>query len=171
MAGRTTRRRITRVIGADQADDTAAGATASECADLLATEEPLGIRIGGQPVSHVAIDAGVTRDVWTAIAPNIETPQLKRIVTLGNRTLPYAHPGEGMVAIAALAAAYMKSPPQAQFHLIASPLVMWIWIGGLIVVGGALIAIWPGGGWAPYPVRRRVSARSRARAERGLARA
>ncbi len=51
MAGRTTRRRITRVTGADQADDTAAGATASERADLLATEEPLGIRIGGQAVS------------------------------------------------------------------------------------------------------------------------
>jgi cytochrome c-type biogenesis protein CcmF len=136
-----------------------------------ASEEPtqgsVGHLIGGQPVSHVALDAGVTRDVWTAIAPNIETPQLKRIVTLGNRTLPYIHPGEGMVAIAALAAAYMKSPPQAQFHLIASPLVMWIWIGGLIVIGGALIAIWP----APSVVRRRVSARSRARAERGLARA
>jgi cytochrome c biogenesis factor len=59
----------------------------------------------------------------------------------------------------------MKSPPQAQFHLIASPLVMWIWIGGLIVVGGALIAIWP----APSVVRHRVRARSRARAEQGLA--
>ena len=136
---------------------------------FYASEEPtqgsVGHLIGGQPVSHVALDAGVTRDVWTAIAPNIETPQLKRIVTLGNRTLPYAHPGEGMVAIAALAAAYMKSPPQAQFHLIASPLVMWIWIGGLIVVGGALIAIWP----APSVVRHRVRARSRARAEQGLA--
>jgi len=136
-----------------------------------ASEEPtqgsVGHLIGGQPVSHVAVDAGVTRDVWTAIAPNIETPRLKRIVALGNKTLPYVHPGEGMVAIAALAAAYMKSPPQAQFHLIVSPLVMWIWIGGLIVVGGALIAIWP----APSVVRRRVAARSRARAERGLARA
>jgi cytochrome c-type biogenesis protein CcmF len=138
---------------------------------FYASEEPsqgsVGHLIGGQPVSHVALAAGVTRDVWTAIAPNIETPQLKRIVALGNRTLPYIHPGEGMVAVAAMAAAYMKSPPQAQFHLIVSPLVMWIWIGGLIVVGGALIAIWP----APSVVRRRVTARSRARAEHGLARA
>src|SRR5580698_2721745 len=99
--------------------------------------------IGGQPVSHVALSAGVTRDVWTAIAPNIETPQLKRIIALGNRTLPYVHPGEGIVAIAAMAGAYMQHPPQAQFHFIVSPLVMWIWIGGLIVGGGALIAIWP----------------------------
>ena len=79
-----------------------------------ASEEPsqgsVGHLIGGQPVSHVAIDAGVTRDVWTAIAPNIETPQLKRIVTLGNKTLPYIHPGEGMVAIAALAARLHEEP-------------------------------------------------------------
>jgi cytochrome c-type biogenesis protein CcmF len=142
---------------------------------FYSSEEPsqgsVGHLIGGQPVSHVALDAGITRDVWTAIAPNIETPRLKRIIALGNKTLPYIHPGEGIVAIAAMASAYMQDPPQAQFHLIVSPMVMWIWIGGLIVGGGALIAIWPGGGWALYSVRRRVAARSRARAEHGLARA
>jgi cytochrome c-type biogenesis protein CcmF len=131
------------------------------------TQGSVGHLIGGQPVSHVALDAGVTRDVWTAIAPNIETPKLKRIIALGNKTLPYIHPEEGVVAVAAMASAYMQDPPQAQFHLIVSPMVMWIWIGGLIVGGGALIAIWP----APSVVRRRVAARSRARAERGLARA
>jgi cytochrome c biogenesis factor len=46
-------------------------------------------------------------------------------------------------------------------------LVFWIWIGGLIAAGGGLIALWP----APSVVRRRVAARSRARALRGLARA
>ena len=65
MAGRTTRRRITRVIGADQADDTAAGATASERADLLATEEPLGIRIGGQAVSLTMRTPGDDIDLTT----------------------------------------------------------------------------------------------------------
>jgi cytochrome c-type biogenesis protein CcmF len=138
---------------------------------FYASEEPtqgsVGHLIGGQSVSHVALNAGITRDVWTAIAPNIETPRLKRIVALGNKTLPYIHPGEGIVAIAAMASAYMQHPPQAQFHFIVSPLVMWIWIGGLIVGVGALIAIWP----APSVVRRRVRARSRARAKHGLARA
>jgi cytochrome c-type biogenesis protein CcmF len=123
--------------------------------------------IGGQPVSHVALNAGVTRDVWSAIAPNIETPQLKRIIKLGNQTLPFIRPDEGIVAIAVMAGAYMHNPPQAQFHLIVSPLVMWIWIGGLIVIGGAMIAIWP----APSAIRRRVAARSRARAAHGLVRA
>jgi FdhD protein len=43
MTGRTARRRVTRIV-VDQAE-------ASERADLLAAEEPLGIRISGQAVS------------------------------------------------------------------------------------------------------------------------
>jgi len=124
----------------------------------------VGHLIGGQAVSHISMSAGVTRDVWTAIAPNISTPALQRIVTVGNRTLP---PEQAEVAIAYLARAYLKNPPPAQFHLIVSPLVMWIWIGGLMVFGGGLIAIWP----APSSVRARVRVRSRARAAQGLARA
>jgi cytochrome c-type biogenesis protein CcmF len=116
--------------------------------------------IGGQPVSHVSMDAGVTRDVWSAIAPNIETPQLKRIVAIGNKTIPLVRPEDGLVAIAYLARSYLQHPPPAQFHLIVSPLVMWIWIGGLIVFGGGLIAIWP----APSALRRRVAVRSLTRA-------
>jgi cytochrome c-type biogenesis protein CcmF len=129
-----------------------------------ASQGTVGSLIGGQPVSHVALDVGLTRNVWTAIEPDIEAPALKRIVTDGNSTLP---PDEAVVAIAYLARAYLQHPPQAQFNFLVSPLVMWIWIGGLIVFGGALIALWP----APSTVRRRVAARSRARAVRGLARA
>jgi cytochrome c-type biogenesis protein CcmF len=124
----------------------------------------VGHLIGGQAVSHISMSAGVTRDVWTAIAPDISTPALQRIVTIGNRTLP---PEEADVAIGVLARTYLKDPPPAQFHFIVSPLVMWIWIGGLIVLGGGLIAIWP----APSAVRRRVAMRFRARAAHGLARA
>ncbi len=124
----------------------------------------VGHLIGGQPVSHISMSAGLTRDVWTAIAPDISTPALKRIVTIGNRTLSAE---DGLVAIGVLAREYLRHPPPAQFHLIVSPLVMWIWIGGLIVLGGGLIAIWP----APSTVRRRFAVRSRSRATRGLARA
>jgi cytochrome c-type biogenesis protein CcmF len=125
----------------------------------------VGSLIGGQPVSHVALDGGFTRDVWAAIQPDIEAPALERIVKTGNSTLP---PEDGIVAIAYLAREYLKHPPQAQFHFEVSPLVMWIWLGGFIVLTGALIAIWP----APSMVRARVFARTRARAEatRGLAR-
>jgi cytochrome c-type biogenesis protein CcmF len=127
----------------------------------------VGHLIGGQAVSHVSMDAGVTRDVWSAIAPDIETPRLKRIIEIGNKTIPLVRPDEGVIAVAVMAREYMKAPPPAQFHLIVSPLVMWIWIGGAIVFGGALIAMWP----APSAVRRRVSVRARSRAARGLARA
>jgi len=58
VAGRTARRRITRIrVGGTAADDTEtastepAATTVSEHADLLAAEEPLGIRIGGEAVS------------------------------------------------------------------------------------------------------------------------
>ncbi|HMD55983.1 MAG TPA: cytochrome c-type biogenesis CcmF C-terminal domain-containing protein [Solirubrobacteraceae bacterium] len=128
-----------------------------------ASQGTVGSLIGGQPVSHVAINAGITRDVWSAIAPDIEAPLLQRIVKVGNSTLSSE---EALVAIGYLARAYLRSPPPAQFHFIVSPLVMWIWIGGLIVFGGGLIAIWP----APSTVRRRAAARARARAVRGLAR-
>jgi cytochrome c-type biogenesis protein CcmF len=124
----------------------------------------VGSLIGGQPVSHIALDGGITRDVWTAIAPDIEAPPLQRIVKAGNQALS---PEEALVAIAYLARQYLKSPPPAQFHFIVSPLVMWIWIGGLIVFGGGLIAIWP----SPSLVRRRVAVRLRERAPRGLVRA
>ena len=129
-----------------------------------ASQGTVGSLIGGQPVSHVSMNAGVTRDVWSAIEPDIEAPALQRIVKAGNSTLS---PEEAVVAIGYLAREYLKHPPQAQFHFIVSPLVMWIWIGGLIVFGGGLIAIWP----APSTVRRRVAARARARGRGALARA
>jgi cytochrome c biogenesis factor len=110
------------------------------------------------------MNGSFTRNVWTAIAPDIETPALKRIVSVGNSTLPAE---DALVGIAYLARAYLKNPPPAQFNFLVSPLVFWIWIGGLISFGGGLIALWP----APSVVRRRVSVRSRARALRGLARA
>ncbi len=129
-----------------------------------ASQGTVGSLIGGQAVSHVAMDASLTRNVWSAIEPDIEAPALKRIISVGNSTLPSE---DALVAIAYLARAYLKHPPQAQFNLLVSPLVMWIWLGGLISFGGGLIALWP----APAAVRRRVAARSRARALRGLARA
>ncbi|MGH2879484.1 MAG: heme lyase CcmF/NrfE family subunit [Solirubrobacteraceae bacterium] len=136
----------------------------------------VGHLIGGQAVSHVSMDGGVTRDVWSAIAPDISTPRLQRVMSIANKTIPLVRPDEGMIALAVLVREYLKAPPPAQFHLIVSPLVLWIWIGGLIVIGGALIAAWP----APGAIRRRVRVGSRsaedrrdrspASPERGLAR-
>jgi hypothetical protein len=142
-------------------------ATLEPSEGFYASDEPaqgtVGSLIGGQPVSHIAINSGLTRDVWSAVQPDIEAPALQRIVKAGNRTLP---PEDAIIAVGYLAKSYLLHPPPAQFRFEVSPLAMWIWLGGMIVIGGALIAIWP----APGAVRRRVSAPVRARRERDLAR-
>jgi cytochrome c-type biogenesis protein CcmF len=122
----------------------------------------VGHLIGGQPVSDVAVDQSVTRDVWSAIAPEIETPRLKRVVEVGNRAIPFSRPDEGLFAIAVLAREYLRSPPPARFHLLVSPLIMWIWLGGAIVFGGGLLAL------SPPLAPRRLRVGLRARLRRGL---
>ena len=42
-----------------------------------------------------------------------------------------------------LAKSYLGDGAPATFRVIVNPLVTWIWIGGLIALAGALIAIWP----------------------------
>jgi hypothetical protein len=42
-----------------------------------------------------------------------------------------------------LAEGYLDDDPSATFRVIVDPLVTWIWIGALISLAGALIAIWP----------------------------
>ena len=45
-----------------------------------------------------------------------------------------------------LAKSYLADGAPATFRVIVNPLVTWIWIGGLIALSGALIAIWPSRG-------------------------
>jgi len=42
-----------------------------------------------------------------------------------------------------LARSYLADNATATFRVIVDPLVTWIWIGGLIALAGALIAVWP----------------------------
>jgi cytochrome c-type biogenesis protein CcmF len=121
------------------------------------TQGSVGHFIGGTAVSHISMDAGLRRDVWSAIAPNIGTPALKHVIDVGNRTIPLVRPDEGVLAVAVMARAYMQHPPPASFRLIVSPLVTWIWIGGAIVLAGGLIALWP------TALRRRATLRARTR--------
>jgi cytochrome c-type biogenesis protein CcmF len=113
----------------------------------------VGHLIGGQAVSSVGIDASLTRDIWSAIQPELETPRLKHIIEVGNKTIPFSRPDEGLFVIDFLAHEYLKHPPPAQFRLIVSPLIMWIWLGGLIVFAGGLLALSP----SPGALRRRIS--------------
>ena len=74
-------------------------------------------------------------------------------------SVPVPEPGPDQVVlayrlIAAIEQHYVNNPPPVVFTLLASPLVVWIWVGGLIVLLGGLVAIWP----PPAAVRRRVQA-------------
>jgi hypothetical protein len=42
-----------------------------------------------------------------------------------------------------VAKSYLTDTAPATFKVIVNPLVTWMWIGGLIALAGALIAIWP----------------------------
>ncbi len=45
-----------------------------------------------------------------------------------------------------IARGYVAEASPATFKVIVNPLVTWIWIGGLIALSGALIAVWPARG-------------------------
>jgi cytochrome c-type biogenesis protein CcmF len=45
-----------------------------------------------------------------------------------------------------IAAGYVREGTAASFKVIVNPLVTWMWIGGLIALAGALIALWPSRG-------------------------
>ena len=95
--------------------------------------------IGGQAVSHVAILGGAMRDLWGAINPNLDAPNLVRIVHAGDQKLPAEL---GIIGIEYLAREYVRNPPVAQFKLEDSPLVMWIWVGGFVVfLGGGRVPV------------------------------
>jgi cytochrome c-type biogenesis protein CcmF len=50
------------------------------------------------------------------------------------------------VAAEQVAESYLSDRTPATFRIIVDPLVTWMWIGGLIALAGALIALWPSRG-------------------------
>ena len=83
---------------------------------FYASEEPtqgsVGHLIGGQPVSHVAVNAGVTRDVWTrdrAEHRNAAAEADRR--RWATRRSPTSIPERGSWRSRRWPRAYMKSPP------------------------------------------------------------
>jgi cytochrome c-type biogenesis protein CcmF len=126
------------------------------------SQGPIGSLIGGETTAHVGLKAGLRRDIWTAVQPNIDP--LQPLITQGDKLVPASHPEYAFILLAAIAKHYVNSSPTASFHLMNSPLVTWIWFGGFIVFFGGLTAIWPTGG-------QRVRARYLAHVGRDLQRA
>src|SRR3954452_11117713 len=123
----------------------------------------IGRFFNGDSTSELGLRAGLTRDIWTAMQPDISAfePMIKE----ADRHFPNAASQLEGFMVAAIVNRYVQSRPVADFRLIVSPLVAWIWIGGVIVVGGAMIALWPAPRWA----RRRAPARAGRGARRARA--
>jgi cytochrome c-type biogenesis protein CcmF len=125
----------------------------------------VGRLVAGESTSEVALKAGLRRDVWTAVSPDVT--QLMPLFKRANELVPADRPDLGLVALAAIAGRYARDAPVASFRFIDSPMVTWIWLGTLIVFGGGLIAMWP----APDVMARRARARKLAMVAEELGRA
>src|SRR3954452_8653959 len=120
----------------------------------------------GEPTSGVDVRWGLKRDLWFAVQPDLASlmPAIREADKKFNspkfeKYLP--------LLITKIAKSYAVNPPPANFRMIVSPMVSFIWIGGLIAVFGALIPVWPGA----ETRRRRVHSVYAARLARELSRA
>jgi cytochrome c-type biogenesis protein CcmF len=110
----------------------------------------------GDSTSELGLRAGPWRDIWTAVQPDLSS--LGAPIARADRSFPDANPQLEGFLVSTLVERYKRAGAPAQFRLIVSPLVGWIWIGGMVMVGGALIGLWP----IPRPARRHVAAPSTA---------
>jgi cytochrome c-type biogenesis protein CcmF len=126
---------------------------------------PIARYFDGEVTSEVALKAGPLRDLWASVSPN--TDGLQKAITAAAK-LPQIKTNQEVqaIAITAIVESFPRANPTARVLFIVNPLVTWIWIGAIIVLLGALTALWP----APDALRSRVSASSAARAARGGAR-
>ncbi|HWF34580.1 MAG TPA: cytochrome c-type biogenesis CcmF C-terminal domain-containing protein [Solirubrobacteraceae bacterium] len=137
----------------------------------------------GSVESRIGLDAGFTHDIWTVVNVGNVTP-LQGDISKGDRLfaslmsavakLPPSQQQSRLNTLFAyrdqlineLTQRFITHPWPVQFLLIVSPLVTWLWLGGIIVAFGGLIALWP----IPVLARRRVrSAAYAARLTRELA--
>jgi cytochrome c-type biogenesis protein CcmF len=125
---------------------------------------PIGRFFNGSNESRIGLQSGFERDIWTVVNPSLQPLQGliaqgdKLFTQLETQAMPKVaklQPAQAQAALAPLwqfrdraiselVSRYATHPWPVTFLVIVSPLVMWLWIGALIVVAGALIALWPG---------------------------
>ncbi len=154
----------------------------------FSAQRPISSFFDGESTSEVGLRRGLGLDFWTAVQPDIRKvmrsardadarfrdfarPRMRSAVAsrdpaLIQRTGATMQQIQGL-AIQKIADGYVNDPPPAVFHVIVNPLVTWMWIGAIVALGGALIAVWP----APGARRRRVSSLAAARLGREPSRA
>ncbi|HUB76460.1 MAG TPA: cytochrome c-type biogenesis CcmF C-terminal domain-containing protein [Solirubrobacteraceae bacterium] len=146
--------------------------TAEYYPDQTGAEGPVGSLIGGDSVSTLADDSSLRRDISAAIdAPTLEG-SFQRAINAANRVVdldklsPARETRLAYYLLAVIVHHYLAHPPAAPLKIASSPLVMWLWLGALIVFAGGFVAIWP-----PPGATRRVRARYLARVAQELGRA
>jgi cytochrome c-type biogenesis protein CcmF len=140
-------------------------------APLTPAVGPISVAFAGEADSVVGLQAGLTHDIWTVINPNLQPLQAR--INQGDRVFERfmqsltpaqaAQPAERRwiasgqaLAINGLARQFVTHTWPVTFLLIVDPLVMWIWIGALIIAFGGLLALWP------FPAMLRSRSRARA---------
>ncbi|MGI8438827.1 MAG: heme lyase CcmF/NrfE family subunit [Thermoleophilaceae bacterium] len=134
--------------------------------NAASAERPVAGFFEGEATSEVDLRWGLSHDLWSAVRPDLSV--LDEAVRDADRRFagPEFRDAQGLV-VAALAERYRRQAPPAQFRTLVSPLVAWIWIGGGVVLLGALTALWP----TPDGRQRRVRSLYAARVGRELSRA
>jgi cytochrome c-type biogenesis protein CcmF len=87
--------------------------------------------ISGAPGTPPQCDALATMMRAAAANPRLQATALRQIQEVQS------------LAVDRIAKGYLDDNSSATFKIIVNPLVTWMWIGGLIALAGALIALWP----------------------------
>jgi cytochrome c-type biogenesis protein CcmF len=119
----------------------------------------------GESTSEVGLRWGLTRDLWTAVQPDLSI--LMDPIRRANRDFSGRSGEVQALIVAAIADRYRRHAPPATFRFIDTPMVVWIWIGGGLGLMGSIWALWP----AAEARRRRESSLAAARLGRELSRA
>jgi cytochrome c-type biogenesis protein CcmF len=129
-------------------------------------EGVIGRFFNGESNSEVSVKWGPLGNFWTAAQPDIGV--LQPAISFANRRFAsISSPDELALILAGTLRRYLTARPAITFTAIRSPMIMWIWVGGLIVILGSLTALWP----SPEARRRRASSLAAARLGRELSRA
>jgi cytochrome c-type biogenesis protein CcmF len=119
----------------------------------------------GEATSEVGRSGGLTRDLWTAMQPDLTSfdPTIKkgdeRFGAVAEQ-IDFENPEQVAAlaelqgrAILGLGERYLNDTPPADIRFNVNPFVIWVWIGCIVGTLGALFALWPGA----EARRRRVS--------------
>jgi cytochrome c-type biogenesis protein CcmF len=119
----------------------------------------------GESTTEVDVRWGLRRDVWIAVQPDLRS--LIGPIKEANRRFADVPVEAQALILAAIVERYRRASPPATFRALVSPMIAWIWIGGLVALLGALVALWP----TPGARARRVTSLYAARLGRELSRA